>query len=69
MTAVVSTTIDAETKRKAQKVLKDMGLTMSQVCRMLMERTIALGRLPFDPPASMPLPTAPRRAPRRKSPR
>jgi DNA-damage-inducible protein J len=46
--AVVRARIDEKTKRQATKVLKSMGLTPSVAFRLLMTRTAAEKRLPFD---------------------
>jgi DNA-damage-inducible protein J len=46
--AVVRARIDEKTKKQAATVLKKMGLTVSDAFRILMVRTAADKRLPFD---------------------
>ena len=47
--ALVQTRIDASIKKRAAKVLDDMGLTVSDAVRILLTRTANEGALPFDP--------------------
>ncbi len=46
---VVRARIDTETKREAAAILAEIGLTPSDAFRMLLHRTVAEGRLPFEP--------------------
>jgi DNA-damage-inducible protein J len=46
--AVVRARIDEKTKKQAATVLKKMGLTVSDAFRILLVRTAAEKRLPFD---------------------
>lgn len=47
--AVVRARIDSNVKKKAEAVLKSMGLTSSFVCRMLITRIAKEKALPFEP--------------------
>ncbi len=46
---VVRARIDTDTKREAAAILAEIGLTPSDAFRMLLHRTVAEGRLPFEP--------------------
>jgi len=46
--AVVRSRIDAEVKQKAAAVLEDMGLTVSDVMRIVLTRVAKEKALPFD---------------------
>ncbi len=46
---VVRARIDTKTKREAAAILAEIGLTPSDAFRMLLHRTVAEGRLPFEP--------------------
>lgn len=46
--ALVQTRIDADTKARATKVLESMGLTVSDVVRILLTRTANEGALPIE---------------------
>jgi DNA-damage-inducible protein J len=47
--SVVRARIDERTKKEAAKVLKSVGLTVSDAFRMLLVRVAAEKRLPFEP--------------------
>jgi DNA-damage-inducible protein J len=49
MTAVVRARIDEKAKREATKVLRAVGLTMSDAFRMMVVRIVAEKKLPFEP--------------------
>ena len=44
----VQVRIDAVTKKRASEVLAAMGLTISDVIRLLLEQVASEGRLPFE---------------------
>ncbi|MCR4282048.1 MAG: type II toxin-antitoxin system RelB/DinJ family antitoxin [Bauldia sp.] len=46
--AVVRARIDGRTKKKATKVLADMGLSVSDAIRLMLVRVAAEKALPFD---------------------
>jgi DNA-damage-inducible protein J len=46
--AVVRSRVSAEVKNKATAVLKDMGLTVSDVMRIVLTRVAKENALPFD---------------------
>jgi DNA-damage-inducible protein J len=47
--AVVRARIDEKTKEEASEILEAVGLTVSDAFRMMLVRTVAEKRLPFDP--------------------
>jgi DNA-damage-inducible protein J len=47
--AVVRARIDEKTKEEASAILETVGLTVSDAFRMMLVRTVAEKRLPFDP--------------------
>jgi DNA-damage-inducible protein J len=47
--AVVRARIDEKTKKEATEILDAVGLTVSDAFRMMLVRTVAEKRLPFDP--------------------
>ncbi|MBV8979258.1 MAG: type II toxin-antitoxin system RelB/DinJ family antitoxin [Alphaproteobacteria bacterium] len=47
--SVVRARIDERTKNQATKILEAVGLTVSDAVRMMLVRTVAEKRLPFDP--------------------
>lgn len=46
--ALIQTRIDADVKARASAVLETMGLTVSDVVRMVLTRTAHEGALPFE---------------------
>lgn len=48
MDAAIRVRIDADTKEKASAILQEIGLSMSDVCRMALRRVVADHALPFD---------------------
>jgi DNA-damage-inducible protein J len=46
--AVVRSRVSAEVKKKATEVLEDMGLTVSDVVRIVLTRVAKENALPFD---------------------
>lgn len=46
--ALIQTRIDADVKTRASAVLETMGLTVSDVVRMVLTRTAHEGALPFE---------------------
>ena len=49
MSAVVRARVDEKAKKEATKVLRSVGLTMSDAFRMMVVRIVAEKKLPFDP--------------------
>ncbi|MCY3754267.1 MAG: type II toxin-antitoxin system RelB/DinJ family antitoxin [Alphaproteobacteria bacterium] len=49
MTVAIRARIDEKTRNEAAAVLDGMGLTVSDAFRLMMVRTAAEKRLPFDP--------------------
>ena len=47
--AVVRARIDERIKDEASEILQSVGLTVSDAVRMMLVRTVAENRLPFDP--------------------
>ncbi|MCJ2056488.1 type II toxin-antitoxin system RelB/DinJ family antitoxin [Methylobacterium sp. J-048] len=48
-TKSVRAQVDPEVKLEAEAVLGAVGLSLSDAFRMMLERVVAEGRLPFDP--------------------
>jgi len=48
-TAMVETQIDERVKREAEEIYASAGLTISEVFRLMLIRTVAEHALPFDP--------------------
>jgi DNA-damage-inducible protein J len=49
MSAVVRARVDEKAKKEATRVLRSVGLTMSDAFRMMVVRIVAEKKLPFDP--------------------
>lgn len=49
MTSPITVRIDAQTKRAAQKTLRDLGLDLSSGVRLFLEQVVATESIPFFP--------------------
>jgi addiction module RelB/DinJ family antitoxin len=65
---VVRARIDLRIKNEAADILAATGLTLSGAFRMMLVRTVAEKRLPFDPSSPTPRPSRPYRPPARATP-
>ena len=49
MNTVIQARVDAESKKQAEKILKQMGITLNDAVRMLVNQIINSRALPFQP--------------------
>ena len=49
MNTVIQARVDAESKKQAEKILKQMGITLNDAVRMLVNQIIHSRALPFQP--------------------